>query len=245
MCRVLIFGGTTEGRILAEFCEKSGIPATVSVATEYGAALLPEDITVHCGRLDLAQMCDFLTLGQFSVVVDATHPYAREASSNIRGACEICKLPYLRLKRENNPVFGEIAKDMTSLIKRLNATDGNILSTLGSKSLPEMTKIRDYQKRLWVRILPVQESFRICRGLEIPEHQIIAEKPPFSVEDNLSHIQRSGAKILVTKESGSAGGYREKCEASRIMGITMLTLIRPAEDGMTLSEIEKRLEMEV
>ena len=43
MCDILIFGGTTEGRQLAEFCAGHGINACISVATEYGAELLP-----HC-----------------------------------------------------------------------------------------------------------------------------------------------------------------------------------------------------
>ena len=41
MSEVLIFGGTTEGRLLAEFCAAKGIRAAVSVTTGYGAELLP------------------------------------------------------------------------------------------------------------------------------------------------------------------------------------------------------------
>ena len=39
MSEILIFGGTTEGRLLAEFCAAKGIRAAVSTATEYGAEL--------------------------------------------------------------------------------------------------------------------------------------------------------------------------------------------------------------
>ena len=35
MSEILIFGGTTEGRLLAEFCAAKGIRAAVSTATEY------------------------------------------------------------------------------------------------------------------------------------------------------------------------------------------------------------------
>ena len=41
MSEVLIFGGTTEGRLLAEFCATKEIRAAVSVTTDYGAELLP------------------------------------------------------------------------------------------------------------------------------------------------------------------------------------------------------------
>ena len=38
--RVLIFGGTTEGRVLSQWCAENGISADVSVTTDYGARLL-------------------------------------------------------------------------------------------------------------------------------------------------------------------------------------------------------------
>ena len=54
MTEIIIFGGTSEGRILAEYCEKRKIPAAVSVATGYGAGLLPESpwLDVHKGPMD-------------------------------------------------------------------------------------------------------------------------------------------------------------------------------------------------
>ena len=90
MCRLLIFGGTTEGRLLAEHCSKSGISADVSVATEYGAELLPEDVNVLCGRLETEEMTALILKNGYIMVVDATHPYAVEATKNIKAACGFC-----------------------------------------------------------------------------------------------------------------------------------------------------------
>ncbi|MDO5551741.1 MAG: precorrin-6A/cobalt-precorrin-6A reductase, partial [Lachnospiraceae bacterium] len=57
-----IFGGTSEGRLLAEFCQQQGIPAVVSVATEYGSQLLKEDagLKVHTGRMERQEMCRWI-----------------------------------------------------------------------------------------------------------------------------------------------------------------------------------------
>ena len=41
MNKILLFGGTGEGRALAEWLLAEGIPHTVCVATEYGETLLP------------------------------------------------------------------------------------------------------------------------------------------------------------------------------------------------------------
>ena len=107
MDKLLIFGGTTEGRELAEFCVHSGIPAAVSVATAYGAALLPDGVEVLCGRLDAAQIGALLNERGFRLVIDATHPYAREASANIRIACEPDHIPDWRLLALETQVQGE------------------------------------------------------------------------------------------------------------------------------------------
>ena len=50
MNKVLLFGGTGEGRALAEWMVARDIPHTVCVATEYGETLLPAGAEAHVGR---------------------------------------------------------------------------------------------------------------------------------------------------------------------------------------------------
>ena len=54
MNRIVIFSGTTEGRMLAQTLSENGIQCIVSVATEYGESVMPEmeGVTVHKGRMD-------------------------------------------------------------------------------------------------------------------------------------------------------------------------------------------------
>ena len=47
MNKVLLFGGTGEGRALAEWMVARDIPHTVCVATEYGETLLPAGAEAH------------------------------------------------------------------------------------------------------------------------------------------------------------------------------------------------------
>ena len=101
--RVLLFAGTTEGRLLADLLDhQPGVIGIVCVATEYGAELLEEEIPlkhlkVHCGRLDEKEIEAFLEKESPSLVIDATHPYAQVVTANIRKACE--KYPDIRLLR--------------------------------------------------------------------------------------------------------------------------------------------------
>ena len=83
---VLIFSGTTEGRLLSRRLSESGIPVTVCVATEYGQEMMEQEekhpmCKVLTGRLDTSQMERLLAEKTWKAVVDATHPFAAEVST--------------------------------------------------------------------------------------------------------------------------------------------------------------------
>ena len=91
--KVLIFGGTTEGRGVAERLLAQGVPCTVSVATQYGEEVMEPHplLEIHTGRLEQGAMAQLMRDGLFCCVVDATHPHAQEVSAQIRAACEIAR----------------------------------------------------------------------------------------------------------------------------------------------------------
>ena len=103
MNRILIFSGTTEGRMLAQTLSENGIQCIVSVATEYGEIVMPEmdGVTVHKGRMDLEEMQKFITQSEVAAVVDATHPFATAVSENIRESLKNTEIPYIRLDRKS------------------------------------------------------------------------------------------------------------------------------------------------
>lgn len=96
-----IFGGATEGRLLAEACEQMEVPVVVSVTTEHGRGLLGESpfLTVHVGHMEEDKMRRWIEENGLTDVIDATHPFAREASANIRRACRAAGASYRRLAR--------------------------------------------------------------------------------------------------------------------------------------------------
>ncbi|MBR6967590.1 MAG: precorrin-6A reductase [Ruminococcus sp.] len=236
MSELLIFGGTTEGRRLADICVKNGISADVSVATEYGASLLPDGVRILCGRLDAEQMTELMKKSPYRAVIDCTHPYAVEVTENIRIACLAAELPYLRLIRSSSDIRGTVAKDMEQLRELLGSSDRIVLSTLGSKAAAELAKVRDHRRRIWLRVLPSEDIRLLTEELGFDESRIIQEKGPFTVSRNIEHIKLSGAEILLTKESGETGGYPEKAEAAEKCGIELVTLARPSEKGFSFDE---------
>lgn len=108
MCRLLIFGGTTEGRELSQFCADRGILALVSVASEYGKTLVPqsENLKVLVNRLTEKEMSELIARERVCLVVDATHPYAAEATENIKSACRAAGVEYIRCLRDTGSSLG-------------------------------------------------------------------------------------------------------------------------------------------
>lgn len=255
MGKIWIFGGTSEGRRLAKFCAKNGILATVSVATEYGGQVLCENQNEEAdmasqegfpgqlmqGRLDDKQMREHLKAGDVDLVIDATHPYAVEVTENIRRACTAEAVEYIRLLRkgaDDVDMNGMVSVDSAAAAAGyLAKTQGNIMLTTGSKDLPVFCEALEV-RRLCPRVLPSVESIQICEENGIPLSNCIAMQGPFSEAVNLGLLKQYRCRFLVTKESGSAGGYEEKITACRKAGVTAVVIRRPVvEEGMDFPEV--------
>lgn len=253
---VLIFAGTTEGRRLAETLARSGIACTVCVATEYGFQTMPQrgGIKVLQGRLDEGQMRELMGQeGQqsFCAVVDATHPFAVEVSKNVRESAQACGLVYLRLQRDTGHAYsggdgpGAVFRfaDSASCAEHLLETEGNILLTTGSKELGVYCAKERLRERLYVRVLPGRESLELCERAGIGGSRILALQGPFSKELNLAVIRQYQIRHLVTKESGSVGGFEEKLQAAAEAGICAWVIGNPErERGLSFQEVCSRLE---
>lgn len=234
MDKVLLFAGTTEGRRLAEFLERYQVPVHVCVATEYGETLLEETDcrTVHGGRMDAGQMCALIQQEQISLAVDATHPYARVVSENIRTACSQAGISYLRLQRECETTCGEEelirAESVKEAVGFLAGTSGNILVTTGSKELAAFASLPGFRERVYARVLSTEESVSISAAAGIQGKHLICMQGPFSEELNTAMLKHVKAKWLVTKESGKQGGFLEKVRSAKAAGARILVIKRPA-----------------
>lgn len=244
MCKILIFGGTTEGRQLCEECIRNNIPAYVSVTTEYGAGLLDKNscVTILTGRKNAAEISDFIKENSIELVIDATHPYAVEATENIKKACAECGAEYVRVKRESEyDDYGLYFENVQSAAEYLGNTDGKILFTTGSKELAVFSSIKDFSNRCSVRVLPAEGIVSQCTQLGVKPENIIAQKGPFTKEQNVEHIKKFGADFLVTKESGRNGGFEEKAAAAKECGTKLVVISRPEEKGISVSQAVKIL----
>ena len=114
MKQVIVFAGTTEGRILAEWLAAEGVDTLCCVATEYGKELMkPEPgLEVRQGRLTAEEMKELFEKEERPLVLDVTHPYASAVSENIHRACEGASCRYLRLIRPSVSNGRSAAQDL-------------------------------------------------------------------------------------------------------------------------------------
>lgn len=234
---LLVFAGTTEGTAVTQKALAAGHSVTVSVATDYGAELLRKDIPnttgalrIRHGRLDADAIAALVP--PFDAIVDATHPYAAEISRNLRAASRRAAVPYFRLARPQQPVAADRLRefdDLPALVSALAGTTGNVFVATGSSTLAPFAALPDWQDRLFVRVLPSPESIAACRAAGIEASHIIALHGACSTELNKSLFAEFDCRILVTKESGAAGGFAEKIAAAQERGMEIFALRPPAE----------------
>lgn len=243
--RFVIFSGTTEGRALAQALAGRGAQLDVCVATEYGREEQggTPGVVTHTGRMDADEMAAFVRGAD--LCIDATHPYAVEATENIRAACQTVGVPCRRLLRAESPLPpGSLtAPDAAGAAQRLAGTQGNILLTTGAKELAVFAPLGG--ARLYARVLPLHESLAACEAAGIPHRNILAMQGPFTQELNEALLRQFAIRWLVTKDGGAAGGFAEKAAAAQAAGVRLLVIRRPADAGegyeTILKECEARL----
>lgn len=233
MKKVLVFAGTTEGRELAELLADSNIKCSVCVATDYALELMNDKrLDVHCGRLTEEEMEVLMREGSFDVVVDATHPYAQIVSQNVRQAADMESISLIRLRRSTESAEEGFVSFKTheECSAWLSFQTGNILLTTGSKDLGSYAKNETIKNRLFVRVLPGEESIRLCTANGITGRQIIAMQGPFSAQMNECILREYSIDWMVTKISGHAGGFEEKVEAAKKAGVGVCAILPPSEN---------------
>lgn len=240
--KIILFAGTEEGRRLFEYLYSHGIPVEISVATEYGKSLIQEgteQVKVH--RLTSSEMQSLFLKQGYTLVVDATHPYAVEVSQNIKEACQKSNLPYLRIVRKDFAYDNTIdCNSLKEAVLFLSSTTGNILSTVGSKELAELTKIPDFFSRVYVRMLPIPQAIEQALSLGFAAKNLICMQGPFSEEMNAAMLKQLHCRYLLTKNSGDIGGFDCKLAAAQKSGVTTVVIKRPTEEnGITYHQAIK------
>lgn len=231
---IWIAGGTTEGRKLAEYLAGRPLAVYVSVATAYGASLIPKapNITVIVQRMDYGTMASFMTERHIDLVVDATHPYAEVVTENVKKACAVTSTEYIRVVRSvsSRHDYASVSS-MKEAVEFLGHTEGAVFLTTGSKDLSVFTALPDYAERIALRILSSRASLETALSLGFKAARIVCMQGPFKRDLNAAMFRHFQAAYVVTKDSGKMGGFEAKLNGARDAGAQVVVVTRDLEKG--------------
>ncbi len=230
---ILLLGGTSETGLLALGLAQAGYEVLVSKATEVPLAIPAHvNVEVRSGRLDDDGLAGLIRQRGLRALVDATHPYAVEMHGRARRVAQALGIVYLSFSRPASIDPGaagvEFAADHEEAAQAAFAHGQAVLLTTGSRHLaPYVAAARRTGLPLMVRVLDHPDSLAACRQAGLADNQILAGRGPFSLAENCRQIKAHGIGVLVTKDSGNAGGTEAKLAAARSEGCRVIVIGRP------------------
>jgi precorrin-6A/cobalt-precorrin-6A reductase len=235
--------GTEEGREIVKRLNDKGEGVVTTVATEYGYEIYEKIGLGHLciqGRLDINELSELIRNKKIDTLIDATHPYATQASLNAIKASEENGIKYIRFQRSASVTedggiggtaierqeFVHIVTDMDEAVSWCRESDRKrILLTTGFSAAQKFVKLKD-EKEIYVRILPMPAHIEQCVSMGIKPSNILALQGPFSIELNTAIYNQYKIDVVITKDSGKTGGVPEKIQSAREAGIDIVIIKR-------------------
>lgn len=246
---ILVLAGTSDARELAVRIKESGYELLSTVVTDSAAKSMEEaGLPVQVGRLTAQDLVSLIAEKGVRCVVDATHPFAEEASKNAMAASQEAGVPYIRYERESLSAPGSekliVVEDYVQAAELAADKKGVIMLTTGSKTLKIFTDrlLGLPDTTLVARMLPRLDNMQKCEELGLEQKNIVAMQGPFSKDLNKALYDHYKVTLMITKESGKVGAFDEKVEAALEMGIETIVIGRPKiEYGTKFSDYDSVL----
>lgn len=225
--RILILGGTGEARSLAAALLAAGYDAVTSLAGVTGDPLLPVGNVRRGGFGGSDGLSAYLRGAGIAAIIDATHPFATQISRNAEVAAAASDVALLRLERPAwEPQAGDnwtIALSASSAALAL-LPGARAFVTIGRKEVGEFFRRADISGVARMIEAP---------GVDVPPGwRLILQRPPFSLEHEVSIMAAHHITHVVAKNSG--GGETEaKLAAARQLGLPVIMIARPVKPEVT------------
>lgn len=222
---ILIFGGTTEGRTAAETLDEAGQPFYYSTRGTLQEVTC-RNMTRLTGNMDSEKIISFCREHDIRLIIDAAHPFAQQLHQNIFLAAKELTIKVVRLERIYPELSEEIiwCDDFEDAVARMKQ-DGieKLLALTGTQTI---AKLQGFWKEhgCIFRVLERSESVDIAIKAGFPKEKLIFYQPE---EDESLLFKQLSPQAIITKESGSSGGFIEKIEAALKNGIKIYVVRRP------------------
>jgi len=245
----LLLGGTGEGRAAARALLDAGYSVTVSVARETGLLTVPEGCAALVGGRDAGEWGKlFASAGVKPLgVVDASHPFAANATRELSEACREAGVPLARFVRPDETPEGAATADgpeeAAAAAIELTQPGDVIFLALGVRLLERLLPpLRAAGRGVAARMLPTEESMRLAAEAGLDPRETIAVWGAGDADFNEAVFRARKARAVITKASGREGGEGAKAEAASRLGIPLIVIARPADpDGIAAARNTEEL----
>ncbi|MGO3344701.1 MAG: precorrin-6A/cobalt-precorrin-6A reductase [Marinomonas sp.] len=222
--KLLLLGGTADGRRMADSLHQAGIRVIYSLA---GLVRVPK---VDCelvvgGFSQFGGLTAYIRANQISMILDVTHPYAQTMSSNAVVAAREVGIPCWRFQR---PAWQAKEDDRWEYYK----SDADLVAGLANFKTPLLSAGQIPLSLLRMildngSISSVVWRTAVAAKFPLPDRvEWIKAIGPFSLEEERRLLISHRIDVVVSKNSGGSATYA-KLQAARELGIPVLLHKRP------------------
>jgi precorrin-6A/cobalt-precorrin-6A reductase len=222
--RVLILGGTTEASELTRLLAADPrFETTVSLAGRTANPKM-QPVAMRIGGFGGSDgLVAWLEQEKIQAVVDATHPYADQISSNAVAACAGLTIPLASIvRRAWEPQPGDRWLPVASAeaaADALGPEPRRVFLSLGRLELGAFAS-RPHHHYIARTIDPPDDV------VLPPDLRLLSGRGPFDRQAETTLLQREKIDVIVSKNSGGTATYA-KIEAARSLGIPVVMVARP------------------
>lgn len=222
--RVLILGGTTGARLLAErLAHDDRFAVTVSLAGRTANPVAHAVPVLSGGFGGAAGLADHLRRERVTVLVDATHPFAATMSGNAETAAHAAGTELVVLRRPPwRPQAGDrwtMHDDIAGAVAGLGTMPRRVFVALGRKELAPLCAAPQHYY-LVRSVDPVDPP------LDLPSVDYILDRGPFDIAGETTLLTERRIDAIISKNSGGEAS-RAKLVAARRLGIAVEMVERP------------------
>ena len=221
---ILVFGGTTEGRHAAKVLDESGTTYFYSTRGELQDIQLAHGIRLT-GGMDVAEMESFCHGHDIRLLVDAAHPFAEALHRNVVELASLIGVPVIRYDRIYPPRDIDLVWccDYDDAVHQLN--EQGITRLLALTGANTIVKLKPYwqEHECWFRILNREVSQQSAQRAGFPANHLVY----YEQDDTATLLEQLQPQAIITKESGTSGGFAEKTGAARQAGVKVFVVKRP------------------
>lgn len=223
---ILILGGTTEGRVAVKVCDEASKPFYYSTKGDIQEVSSANGMRLT-GGFDVEEMAALCEEKSIRLLVDAAHPFAVGLHDTVAQVSERLHIPVIRYERsfpEHDPelIWCDSYEEAIAELEKQNID--NLLALTGTNTIGRL-------KLFWqnhfcrFRILERDESRAMARKHHFPEEQLLYYQQGENEEQLFRYLHPDA---IITKESGESGGFNQKVEAAKRLGIPVFVVKRPS-----------------